>query len=315
MQLKEHFDLDKQAKEWGIPLWQHPQFLFLIFGILIIVFDLFLYLIGGKHINIEYDQLVIIIFSVTGFLLCVAFLIERTFEKMADTTKMKTEFISIVSHQLRTPVTNLSLILDLIKKEYPEIKENDMDYFRILEENIIRVKDLISNLLIASRIEKGNFITQKEEEIDYEDVIKDSIKHHSMIAKQKDVSLEYKRLLPIGFYTGDIYQIKIIIDNLIANSILYNKKGGRVDVTLEVDDKFALIKVKDTGIGIPEKDKKHIKDKFHRGANARREHPGGTGLGMYITISLVKALKGEFGFESEEGKGSLFWVKLPLNKK
>lgn len=302
----------KQAKDWGIPFWQHPQILFAILGLLTIGSDLLLYLLGTQYIKIDYGQLVLIIFGVSIFFLFVSFFIERSFEKMADASRIKTEFIGIVSHQLRTPVTNLSLILDLVKNECPDLVNDKNGYFDLMKQNADRIKDLISNLLIASRIDKGDFTMPNLEDIDLDKEIKEAISHVYPLTGKKKVEINYKKDQDIPIILGNQAQVKMILENLLTNAIFYNKENGKVDIKMGIKGKNIFVEISDTGVGIPEIDKLHIAEKFHRAGNANRSNPGGTGLGLYIVKSLLKPLKGHLNFDSKEGDGSTFCINIPI---
>jgi len=310
--ISEQLNFRKQAKDWGIPFWQHPQILFGILGLLTIGSDLLLYLLGTQYIKIDYSQLVLIIFAVSVFFLFVSFFIERSFEKMADASRIKTEFIGIVSHQLRTPVTNLSLILDLVKNECPGLVNDQNGYFDLMRQNTDRIKDLISNLLIASRIDKGDFAMPNPEDIDLEKEINDAMSHVYPLTGKKKVKINYSKESAVPIILGNQSQMKMILENLLTNAILYNKENGSIDVKSGIRGKNIFVEVADTGIGIPESDKFHIAEKFHRAGNANRFNPGGTGLGLFIVKSLLKPLKGRLNFKSKEGEGSVFWISIPI---
>lgn len=310
--ISEQLDFKKQAHDWGIPFWQHPQILFAGLGIITIIADLLLYLLGTQYIQIDYEQLVIIIFSVSIFFLFISFFIERSFEQIADASRIKTEFIGIVSHQLRTPVTNLSLILDLVKNECPDLLDGKRGYFDLMVDNTNRIKDLISNLLTASRIDKGDFKMPNPEDIDLDKEIKESIAHVNPLTGKKKIVIDYKKEQDIPIILGTRSQVKMILENLLANAVLYNKENGKVSVILSIKNKNISVKISDTGHGIPDFDKIHITEKFYRAGNANRSNPGGTGLGLYIVKSLLKVFKGKLEFQSKEGDGSVFEILIPI---
>jgi signal transduction histidine kinase len=110
--------------------------------------------------------------------------------------------------------------------------------------------------------------------------------------------------------TGDRDRLREVVTNLVSNAIRYNKEGGRVDVTLRAADGQAVLSVADTGIGIPEKDRPHIFERFYRVDKARSRELGGSGLGLSITKWIVEAHRGSIGFESREGQGTTFTVRL-----
>jgi len=313
--LSKQFDFKNQAREWGIPIWQHPQLLFTVMGILIIITDIVVFLVGRQKIFVDDPfQLVTVETALTTALFIISFIFQKSFEQMAEASRMKTEFISVVSHQLRTPVTNLTWVLDALEADC--VKEADpqkKEYFRLLEVNTQRMKEMITNLLIVSRLEQNKMVENGIVPLSLVDIIKDSIEHVKQAAEKNNIEISFKSEDNIPEINVDEVQLKLIIDNLIVNAVTYNKPGGKVDVVLsKKNSKHVMVSITDTGIGIPKDDKKYISDKFFRATNSRQTHPEGSGLGLYIVASIVKKMKGNFDFKSEEGKGSTFWFTLPV---
>lgn len=310
--LLNQLDFKNQAREWGIPIWQHPQILFGFLGLITITIDLLLYFLGIEYIRLSYDLLVVIIFSVSIFFLLISFFVERTFEKMADASRIKTEFIGIVSHQLRTPVTNLSLVLDLVKHECPDLVKDANGYFDLMRANTQKIKDLISNLLIASRIDKGDYEMPNPEDINLDNEIRESINYLNPLTGKRRVIVNYVKDQNVPIILGNKTQIRMILDNLISNAIIYNKESGKVDILMTIKKGNIEISIQDEGIGIPNMDKLHIAEKFHRGGNANKLNPGGAGLGLYIAKALLRPLKGKLNFKTKEGLGSVFLISIPI---
>ena len=144
-------------------MWQCPQFLFLVMGSLIIITSVVSYLIG-THFFADPEQVVMVVLIVSIFLLILSFTITRSFEQLAEASRMKSEFINIVSHQLRSPLTNIKWTFEILSSkdfEVPESKKEE--YFVNVRENIARMVELIDDLLIVSRIEQGKLPVQKKE--------------------------------------------------------------------------------------------------------------------------------------------------------
>ena len=144
----------EQCRSYGTPLWQCPQFLFLMMGLVIIISVLFSFVLGERYID-DPQITVLFILILTGILLSISFIITRSFERMAEASRLKSEFISIVSHQLRSPLTNLKWGLDFLISEGKDRTEQEKGYFNLLRVNVNRMHELVNDLLTVSRVEQG----------------------------------------------------------------------------------------------------------------------------------------------------------------
>jgi len=305
------FNILGQCRQYGVSLWQCPQFLFLIMGIIIITATLTIYAVGNNYIE-DPGIVALVVLLVTVVLFIIAFIITRSFERLAEASRMKTEFINIVTHQLRSPLTNLKWAIDfLLADELKISQEKKMEYFKILKENTFQMGELIDNLLFVSRIEQKK-LPFKKEEISLEDLIKKLTKECQPFLQATDIELtcQVQKDLPKIFTNPS--QIKLVLDNLLNNAIRYSKKKGKVEIQAVKKNKNLNFQIKDNGVGIPKEDQKYIFQKFFRAANAFRYQTQGSGLGLYITKLIVENLGGKIGFQSEEDKGSTFWFTIPI---
>ena len=314
MSLKEIFaqlNIFTQCGKYGVSLWQCPQFLFLIMGVVIIGSTLAAYAIGSRYIE-EPQIVALIVLVVTAVLFMVAASITRSFERLAEANRMKSEFVSVVSHQLRSPLSNLRWAIELLMSgRIGQIEEKQLEYFKILKENSNRMKELVSDLLTVSRIETAELPTKKEE-CHLEDIIKDFIKEFQPFATASNVEIAFKPQLNLPKVLVDASQIKLVIENLLDNAIRYIKEPGKVEIRLERQNEQLYFEIKDTGVGIPKDDQKYIFQKFFRSENIMRHQTQGTGLGLYIARAIIEKLRGKIGFKSQEGKGSTFYFTLPI---
>lgn len=305
------FNILGQCRQYGVSLWQCPQFLFLIMGLVIIAATLAVYTIGTRYIE-DPGIVALVVLLVTVVLFIIAFIITRSFERLAEASRMKSEFVSIVSHQLRSPLSNLIWAIELLMSgRLGKIEENQTEYFKILKENSSRMGELVSDLLIVSRIETAT-LPIKKQEFSIEDLIKKLISNIEPFAKATNVEikLETQKDLPKVF--ADSSQIRLVIENLLDNAIRYVKERGVVEIKLETKGNSLYFEIKDNGIGIPKDDQKYIFQKFFRSENALRYQTQGSGLGLFITRSIVNKSGGKISFKSEENKGSTFWFILPI---
>jgi len=313
-----------QCKRYGISLWQYPQFLFLVMGLVITTSTLTAYAIGTRYIE-EPRMVALMVLLTTAILFIIAVIITNSFERLAEANRMKSEFVSIVSHQLRSPLSNLKWAIELLMSgKLGKIEEKQTEYFKILKENSDRMGELIKDLLIVSRIETAK-LPIKKMEFSLEDLVKELIKEFTPFAQASNVEIEIltKENLPKIF--ADPSQIRLVIENLLDNAIRYIKGRGVVEIKIESQarqkfltenlgrqDKNLYLEIRDTGVGIPKEEQKYIFQKFFRSENALRYQTQGSGLGLYISKAIIEKSEGKIGFKSQKGIGSTFWFTLPL---
>jgi len=307
----EQLNIFKQCRKYGLPLWQCPQFLFLVMGIIIISSSLLTYAIGSHYIE---DPLLValLVIIISIILLIIASTITHSFETLAETNRMKSEFVSIVSHQLRSPLSNLKWVIELLMSgKVCPVAEKQIEYFRILRENSKRMDELVSDLLTVSRIEQGRLPLQKEK-ASLKELVEKIIKETEILAKASNIEIEFIHEDRIPEIIFDPSQVKLAIANLVENAVRYTKSKGIVKISLKRDKDKLCLEVKDSGVGIPEKDQKYIFQKFFRSENAKKYQAEGSGLGLYIAKSIIEKSGGKMGFSSKENKGSTFWLTLPI---
>jgi PAS domain S-box-containing protein len=239
-----------------------------------------------------------------------AMIFDITEEKLLD--KQKTEFVSLASHQLRTPLATAKwytemLISGDIGELLPKQKEY-LDKLHIANEEMI---DLVDVLLNVSRIEMGTLPIDKKT-INLEELTENVLTEFSVEIAQKDIHIEKKYDDNLKNITSDPKLLRIVIQNLISNAIKYTPKEGFVSITFEeslIGGKKIIIS--DTGIGIPKEAQNRIFTKLYRADNARGlENVSGSGLGLYLVKSIIGSMGGNISFASEENKGSIFTINL-----
>jgi signal transduction histidine kinase len=302
---------DHQRQKYGISLWQYPQFIFLIMGIITIAVILATYGIGIRFIE-EPEVVILIVLALSAFLLIITFTITQSFERLAEANRLKSEFVSIVSHQLRAPLSNLRWSIELLMSgRLGTIEEPQLEYFRILRENSARMAELVRDLLIVSRIEQGRFPFHKMD-TSLVNLVKNLISNLEPFARASNVGIRFEADDNLPKIFADPSQLKLIIENLLDNAIRYIKDKGVVEIKLKNRKNNIYFEVKDNGVGIPARDQKYIFQKFFRAQNILRYQTQGTGLGLYIAKSIIERAKGKIGFKSKEGQGTTFWFTLPI---
>ncbi len=237
-----------------------------------------------------------------------------TREKIIE--RLKTEFVSIVAHQLRTPLSavkwTLKMILDGDLGEVSKEQREFLNKTYISNERMIR---LINDLLNITRIEEGRFLynVQKQSIIEVAERVIASSREE---AQRRGIRFEFKKpRKKIPEVKIDSEKISLVFQNLLDNAIHYTKTGGHVKVSIDYlkDEEKIIISVKDTGIGILKDQQKRVFSRFFRGANAIKTETEGTGLGLFIAKNIVEAHNGKIWFESRKNKGSTFHFSLPTS--
>ncbi len=308
----QQFNIFKQCKKYGLPLWECPQFLFVIMGIVIIITAISTYLIGTRYLD-NPETVALITLGLAMVLFIISFIINKSLEMLAEASRMKSEFVRIVSHQLRAPLTNLKWSIEMMISEGLEnVREKQLlDFIRTLKENSNRMEELVNNLLIVSRMEKDG-IHEKKENTDLEKIVNQFVSESKAFADSSNIQLKLdcQKNLPTVFI--DPSKIKLVIENFIDNAIRYTKKRGIVEIKLRKYKNNICFEVKDEGVGIPKEDQKYIFQKFFRARNVLKYQTHGSGLGLFIAKSVIDKMGGKIGFESKEEKGSTFWFKIPI---
>lgn len=315
------FNIVRQAKRYGIPWWQHPQFLFFVLGSVIAFSSILSYILGRRYINDpQVVALLIVIF--TGISLIIAFLITRSFERLAQAARLKSEFVSIVSHQLRSPLSNLAWGLEfLMSGRAGEVKGAQTEYFQMLKENSSRMQELVNDLLVVSRIDEGTLPWERQE-FSFEELLNTILAEYEPYVKASNIELQVQEQ-KIPKVLGDVSQLRHVVSNLLENAIRYSGKEyakgvlakgkeSRVVVRYQKKGKSLLFEITDNGVGIPKTDQRYIFQKFFRSSNALRHETQGSGLGLYIAKSIIERGKGSIGFRSQEHVGSTFWFTIPF---
>lgn len=236
-----------------------------------------------------------------------------TLEEEID--RMKSEFISLASHQLRTPLSAIKTYSHMLIDGYMgEVSPTQKKSLRTIISGANRMNELISTLLNITRIESGTIaVTPKT--IQLEKVIDEVIKEVSMMATDKEVAVTAKvSNTPLTLRTDQLI-FKEIITNLASNAVKYTPEGGTVTIAARRRSADILVTVTDTGWGIPKQSQDQIFSKFFRAPNIVRRETTGTGLGLYLVKGLTETLGCKIWFKSEEGKGTTFYLSAkPLKR-
>lgn len=235
----------------------------------------------------------------------------RDNSKEFEVDRMKSEFISLASHQLRTPLTAIKLDAYMLKEGFVgDLTSEQQKQVRMILFSIDRMEELISALLNITRIEAGRIaVTPRTTRL--ETLMRSIVKELDSAAREKKikVKIDIKDKLPT--LITDKLLVKETCANLLSNAIKYSPPESLINVSLYEDGDDLVFCVKDKGYGIPQNEQNRVFSKFYRGSNIKQKEAIGTGLGLYMIKGVVDNLAGKIWFDSQEGKGTAFYVSLP----
>lgn len=240
--------------------------------------------------------------------------LKNTNEKLKKLDEAKDDFISIASHQLRTPLTAISGYCSILQEGYGGRKPNkkESEYLNRISASSKRMGNTISDLLNLSRLKTGKFVAEVEE-CNLTNIVKEEIKQVQELADNRKIQINFIEPDNLSNVTLDKSKISQVIMNFIDNAIFYSNDGGKVDVSLESIKNNIIFKVTDTGIGIPTYQQAQLFSKFFRADNAKQTRPDGTGIGLYMAKKSIEVHGGKIIFESKLGKGSTFGFSISKN--
>lgn len=230
--------------------------------------------------------------------------------------QMKNDFVSLASHQLRTPLTAIKLFSEKLlddqkKQKLPE--SNQEDYLSNIAFSVDRMVKLVNDMLNVTRIESGR-LRINPEKVSIEKIVENLINEAEPLTSEKGVEIKFEKKQKLPEIKIDIILFRQVVHNLIVNAIRYaSLEKPSVTIILDKKKEEASLSVKDNGIGIPEEVQSRIFEKFYRANNAIKKETEGTGLGLYTAKMIMEASGGKISFSSRLGQGSEFVVTLPLS--
>ncbi|MAG12303.1 hypothetical protein CL630_00625 [bacterium] len=232
--------------------------------------------------------------------------------RLKEINRLKSEFVSVTAHQLRTPLSGIKWASEIILEKTKETETKKwIEKVNELNEGMIGI---INDLLNAARIEEGRFGYKFEKWVNISAILEKIVESYRIEIEGRGLSLDFSRDNLEDLYSrADSARLKIALNNLIDNAIHYTEKGS-IKIKLEKSDNSVIIKIQDTGIGINENNFDKLFSKFFRGENAISFRPSGSGIGLFITKNIIEVHKGKIWFESKLNQGTIFYIKLPLTK-
>lgn len=220
------------------------------------------------------------------------------------------EFVSNVSHELKTPITSIKVLADSLRGQEDVPVELYQEFMEDIATEIDRENKIINDLLALIKMDRAAS-TLNISQVDINMLVELIMRRLRPIAVKRDIELVYESMRPVIAAVDEV-KITQVITNLIENAIKYNKEHGWVKVTVDADHQFFTVEVADSGIGIPADSVEHIYERFYRVDKSHSREIEGTGLGLSITRSAILMHRGTIKVVSEEGEGTTFTVKVPL---
>ncbi len=235
---------------------------------------------------------------------------KQLMDKLNTQEKSRQEFVSNVSHELKTPITSMKILADSLLGQQGMPEELYQEFLEDISKEIDRENDIITDLLDMVKIEKS----QSEiniSSVNINEILESVLKRLKPIASVKNIEVVFESFRPI---IADVDPLKFasVVTNLVENAIKYNNTDGTVTVSLNSDHQYFYVKVTDTGIGIAEEDQARVFERFFRVDKARARETGGSGLGLAIANEIVEKHHGTIKIHSKEGEGTTFNVRIPL---
>lgn len=236
-----------------------------------------------------------------------------TREKIIE--RMKTEFVSLAAHQLRTPLSGTKWALKMmLDGDLGQITADQKEFLEKTYKSNERMINLINDLLDVARIEEGRYLFNPILS-QLESVVEFVLNSNKEEIKKKNIKLEFRK--PSKFLPKvmlDVEKMRLVIQNFFDNAIKYTPAGGKIEVSLSVDNKEVEFSIRDSGVGIPEDQRPRVFSKFFRASNVIKMETDGSGLGLFISKNIIEAHGGKVWFESKEGQGSTFYFILPAKE-
>ena len=231
--------------------------------------------------------------------------------RMKELDDSRQEFVSNVSHELKTPITSMKVLADSLLMQPDAPIELYQEFMKDMSEEIDRENKIINDLLSLVKMDKksGDIHIQPT---NINELLELILKRLRPIAEKKNVELVIETFRPV---TAEVDEMKLTLalSNLVENAIKYNKENGWVHISLNVDHKYFYVKIEDSCIGIPEEAQEHIFERFYRVDKSHSREIGGTGLGLAITRNAILMHRGAIKVYSKEGEGTTFTVRVPIN--
>lgn len=306
MTLKE-LNVAEQCRQYRVPLLSCPHFLFLVMGFVIIVAIIATNIAAQRYTDPEAAALIVLI--VTSILLVISHIIVQSFERIADAARARAEFVSIASHQLRSPLTSIKWQLELFLQDQT-LQEKTRSQLATLNDHNNRMIKIVNDLLEVNRIESER-LTLRPAPFSLYTLVKKSVDAYTLPAQGSRITLSLSADPDVPLVYADEMRVRWVVENLIDNGVRYSDPDTTIQIAVVKERSSARLNITNTGIEIPPQEQKRIFQKFFRGEGPLKMRPEGSGLGLFVAKSIIDASHGAIGFTSKN-KRTTFWFTLPM---
>ena len=300
---------NEEYHQLALPFWKTPDFLLFTLAMINIAGMLATYFLASRKIDPR--EAVLWVALESGFILIVGNMLLELFKKSLSALKMKKDFISIISHQLRNPLTTIKWSLERIEKESALLSPRQKEHLKkinLANENLI---ELSSNFIFLEKIEDGSPV--KKEKTDILAVLKKKSSEFMLLAESKKIKINIVSGKKNLFALTNSEFLMIIFDNFFSNALRYSFEESVVSARIKEEDGWVKVFFENVGVRLQEDETRLIFEKFYRSQSAINFSPQGSGLGLYISKVLTEKMKGKLGVFSK-GKKTVFWVAVPKFK-
>ncbi len=305
-------NLVQQCRENGVGIWECPSFLFILIGFLDILITILIYFVASRLGDPIFTVLSLAVTNVA--VMSIGMILIKAAEKVIKANQIRSEFVSIASHQLRAPLGNIRWAADLLENSrIGNLSEKQKEYIESIQINDKRMIKLLNDLLDVSKINTGTMIGVART-ISLEEIVQQLVEEYNLIAKIRGVQLTLSVDDGLPMVTINPGRIKVAIQNLIDNAVKYSRNRGEIKISVSRLRNNVVLRIEDNGAGIPKDQQKDVFKKFFRSTNVKKYEVIGTGLGLFIARSAIESSGGKIWFTSEEDKGTVFYCAFPFEK-
>ena len=240
--------------------------------------------------------------------------LKKAYEELKELDRMKDEFLAITSHELKTPLTSIILLTEMLMEDLKDkLNEEEKEDLRTIYQESLRLRDLILDVLELSKLESGRRIFNLRP-LNVKSIVEQTFANIRGLAEARKIALKYHLPHNLPKVIGDEEALIKVLNNLLNNAIKFSPEGSSVEVEAERKKNVVEFRVIDHGIGIPKSEHKKIFDRFYQVERVKSRKYGGTGLGLSICKKIINAHKGKIWVKSKPGEGSIFYFTLPIAK-
>lgn len=230
--------------------------------------------------------------------------------EIKKTDELKNEFASMITHELKTPLTPIRGYCEILKDEtFGVLNDDQKDFVNTIEQNATRLERLIGDVLDVQKLDMGK-MTYNKKNLDMDEFLNNVEKNISPLLKEKEIQFSVPNNVKISILT-DKFRLQEIFENLIRNSIDFVPFRGKISIDIQNNEKMIVFSVRDNGVGIQKEKQSNIFKKFFQGDTSQTRKHGGTGLGLVVCKGLIEGLGGKIWFDSQEGVGTTFYFSIP----